>query len=185
MHPRTLIRYAVAALLVAAATAAGTRVYRTRKVPHRTAELPVINVYTLEESTRDESQRTSPRELERDISLVLECWVTASDEKIDDAMDDIAKQVEDAMHADFYLPDPQGEETAADSMLQSTTLEVLEQGDRLLGMAALVYSVTRRDIVPAAPTLDDFLRFRAVYNLGNEVHPNEVAEDTVTVQEVA
>lgn len=180
MHPRQIIREAVAGILDGA-TAAGSRVYRTRKIPHRREELPVINVYTLEESIDPESLNMSPRELQRDITLVLECWVSAADDRVDDTMDALAEQVEAAMHADFYLSD-----TAADSMLQSTSLQVMEEGDRLLGMVALVYSVMRRDVVPAVPDdLEDFLTAGVTHNLGNAVHPDEVAEDVVTVQEVA
>lgn len=180
MHYRQAIRTAVQALLLNA-TDAGERVYRTRKIPHRRAELPAISVYADEESVDDESLSRSPRELQRTVSLVIEGWVSATDDQADDAMDALAEQIEAAMGADFYLG-----ETAADSVLSSTVLTTVEDGDRILGMVALVYDVLYRAVVPAPPaSLDDFTTAGVTYNLGNAVHPDEVAEDVVTVQEVA
>lgn len=172
MHPRKVIRSAVHAILLNA-TAAGTRVYKSRKVPHRKAELPVINIYTLEENIEEDSISMAPRELERNISLVLEGWVAVPDDAPDDAMDDLAEEIETAMHADFYLGD-----TVSDSILQSTVLDIFPDGDRLMGMVALVYSVTKRSIVPTPPdNLDDFERAGVTHNASGAI-----AEDLVTVE---
>lgn len=176
-HQRKLIRQAVRTLLDGA-TAAGARVYATRVLSLRRQELPAISVYTLEESVEGDSVTHAPRELTRGMPLIIEAWVAPGDAAaVDDAMDDIAEEIETAMHADPYLTD-----TAAESVLDSTTLEVVQEGDRLMGLVALTYQVTYRTFAPVAPVLDDLETVHATYNLGNEVHPDEVAQDSIAVE---
>jgi hypothetical protein len=178
-HPRQEIRSAVRAALLGT-TASGERVYTNRKLPHQFRELPAINIYTLEETVVDGGMNMAPRELTREMALVIEGWVAVSDEQPDDAMDALAGEIETAMHADFYFGG-----TAADSILDSTTLEVLDDGDRLMGMVALIYTIKYRTVVPVPPeSLEDFERAGVTYNLGNQVQLDDAAQDLVEVTEV-
>lgn len=177
MHQRKLIRDAVTSILIAAATAAGSKVYPTRVLPFVLPELPVISVYTLDESVDPDSANTAPRELTRTLSVVIEA-MSAPGPDIDDTMDALALEIETAMHADPYLGD-----VCVDSLLASTEIESIEEGDREVGWMALTYSVTYRTEAPDAPTnLDDFNTAYATHNLGNDVHTDEDAEDSITVQ---
>lgn len=177
MHPRKLIRDSVVSIL-SGATVAGTKVYPTRVLPFRLPELPVISVYTVDEVVDAESADTFPRELTRKISLVIEA-MSAPGPNVDDTMDALALEIETAMHADSYLG-----ETCEDSILESTDIESLELGDREVGWIALSYSVTYCANAPdfAVPT-NDLNTVYATHNLGNAVHPDEDAEDSITVQE--
>lgn len=182
-HPRKLIRHAIVAQLIAASTAAGARVTGTRVEPHnRKTGLPAISVYTLREPVdQDQSAQTSPRELTRDVKVEIVGWVAHSDAlPVDDAMDDLAEQIEAAMDGDPYLG---GE--AADSILEETVMQVVEDNgssDPLVGVVALTYSVTYRTS-PAAPAdLADFLSVDAKHRIVGAVEENQ-ARDQFVVQE--
>jgi hypothetical protein len=178
-HQRQVIRHAIRDLLDGVTTA-GTRVYATRVTPFRRNELPVISVYTLEESVTSESVNTFPRELTRELPVIIEGWVAPGDNP-DDSMDALALEIETAMHADPYLD---GE--VAESILDSTAMEVLQKGDRLTGIVALTYQITYHTFAPVAPTdIDDFETVGATYNLGNEVHEDDDAHDVFDVEEDA
>lgn len=178
-HQRKVIRHAVRDALKGKTAAVG-RVFASRVVPLRRTELPAIAVYTLEETVDPESRASAPRELERQMPVVIEGWVTPGD-NADDAMDDLAEQIERVMHADPYLGG-----VVAESILESTSMEVLEDGERLMGLVMLTYAVTYQTQSPEAPSdLDDFVTVDAIYNPGGEVHEDDVAEDMFQVQEVA
>lgn len=176
-HQRQVIRTAIRDLLDGA-TAAGARVYATRMIPLRRAELPSICVYTLEESVTADSLNTAPRELTRELPVVIECRV-APGANVDDAMDAIALEVETAMHADPYLGGACGE-----SILDSTIMEVAVEGDRETGFVALTYQVTYRTFAPEEPDgLDDFNTVGATQNLGGDQAAEDDTHDVFTVQE--
>lgn len=177
-HPRKVIRHAVVDLLTAASTAAGARVFATRVEPIKRTALPTISVYTLGEPVRPGADQTAPRELTRDVKVEIAGWVAHSDSlSVDDAMDDLAEQIEAAMDADPYLGG-----AAGDSVLESTEIEVRDDGERLIGIVALTYSVTYRTSPEAPADLDDFLRAGVTHQIvGAEA--NNTASDLVTVQE--
>ncbi len=168
---RKAIRTGVRSLLLNQ-TEADDRVFQSRVLPHRRHELPVITVYTLEEAVEPESANTGPRELTRDLALVIEAWVEPG-EGVDDRMDDLAQEIEDVMHADPYLGGLVGE-----SVLESVDMELLEAGDREMGLVTMTYAITYRTMAPRAPEdLDDLESVQIIYNLGNAVHPGDQAED--------
>jgi hypothetical protein len=162
-------------------TDAGARVHRTRSLPVRKTPLPAISIYTLEESVTPESIDTAPRELTRELPLLIEGWVRAENaDNADDVMDELAFQIEAAMHADPYLRD-----TAAESILDSTVMEVIEDGDRVMGLIVLTYAVTYRTLAPEAPTnLDEFLTAPTKYRIPGTTDAND-AEDLIDVREAA
>lgn len=174
---RKAIRSAIVALLVSAGTSAGANVFPTRTVPYTALNLTAISVYTLEDNVEDSSASTSPRELTRRLSVVIEGWVDPGS-SVDDAMDDFADEIEVAMHADRYLGG-----ACADSILTSTVMESIEESDRELGWIALTYDVKYYTDAPAAVVdddMDDFVTAHATYKISDDAND---AEDSVTVLE--
>jgi hypothetical protein len=171
-HERQQIREAIAAALVGK-TAAGARVFETRILPLRMPELPAVAVYSLSESSDD--QQTAPRELKRRIDFAVEAAVKQGT-NIDDALDAIALQVETAMDAD-----PTFGGLASDSMLVGTQLDVVEEGDRMMGVAVLRYAVTYYTPERSATSavLDDFETVDVRTSLGGEQAAADQAHDTI------
>jgi hypothetical protein len=115
---------------------------------------------------------------------VIEGWVAATgadDDNVDDTMDELAAEIEAVMHADPYL-----DGTAGDSWLQSTELEVVQQGDRLMGLVVMSYAVTYHSLAPTAPAgLDDFLSVKATHDVAaGELAEDDQAHDEFIVQEL-
>jgi hypothetical protein len=103
-HPRELIRKAVVAILVAANTAAASRVRATRIEPNKKSQLPALAVYTMSEEVNKDNELFEPRELERMLKLEIVGWVAHADSNpADEQMDALAAQVEAAMDANRYL----------------------------------------------------------------------------------
>lgn len=181
-HPRKTIRQAVVALLVSASTGAGGRVHATRVEPLK-RELPAISVYILSETVdADASAGTAPREITRNAKVEITGFVAHTTAiPVDDAMDNLAEEIEAAMDVDPYLGG-----AAGDSILEGTEMEVIEddgRSDPLVGVVTLTYSVTYRTS-PEPPTdADDFLRADVVHQLVGGAEDTEPAEDMVTVQE--
>jgi hypothetical protein len=177
-HQRTLIRRAVVAQFLGQ-TDAGQRVFPTRIVPLRTTELPAISVYTLEDTVSADSSTTGPRTLIRDLPIQIEGWVKAND-NVDDAMDELAFQVETAMHRDQYLGG-----TVGDSILDTTVMEVVEEGGRLLGLVVLTYVATYRTMAPEEPAEPDkFITADTTRMVVGGVPDTEQHRDEVVVQEI-
>ena len=177
MHPRKIIRDAAVALLANAGTAAGKRVTPTRIDPHKRAELPALSVYTLSEQTDAEDADTAPRELWRTLKLEIAGWVAHSAAlPADDALDDLAEQIETAMEADRYLGGAAGE-----SILASTEITIRDDGDPLVGIITLTYDVLYRTSPAAPDNLDDFLRAGATTKLG-DVTVDNAANNVIQVR---
>jgi hypothetical protein len=193
MHPRAVIRAKVVELLSTAVdsvypTAAEERVYPTRTLPYKKGgTLPVVSVYALSEDVTPDSVTTAPRELTRELSLVIEAWVKASVSggvptiNADSAMDTIAAEIEAVMEADPFLDD-----TAAQSILSSTETDLVEVGDTMMGLLIMTYAVTYRTRATddAPPDLDDFLTVGSTTNLSGTQDTDDVSESDFTVQEV-
>ncbi len=171
-HPRQLIREAAREALVGK-TQAAERVYETRIVPWRRLELPAIAIYTLDEEVDPSSASTAPRELTRTVDLAIEAYVKQGD-NVDDALDDIALEIERAMHADETL---RGK--ASDSILASTQLGIVAEGEKTAGVAGLLYRVTYYTYAPEAADvqLDNFATADIRHNPGDSVHQDEEARD--------
>lgn len=131
-HQREVIRKAVVELLKRSNTAAGDSVFPTRVVPWRNVELPGIAVYSLEESSQREHERGP---LDRRVVLAIHAVVRLN-ESVDDALDELALQVEKAMAADQTLGG-----TAMISFLTETVMEVDESTARPVGAVRLSYEV--------------------------------------------
>ena len=175
-HPRKVIRHAVTDAILAAATTAGTRVFPTQKLLYAMRLLPAIAVYTpSEKSTLDD---TAPRELDRKLNLVVEALV-ASVENVDDAMDDIAEEIEAVMDADPYLSC-----LVFQSHLAETEAVSEPDGDRQIGQLTMTYQLSYRSDAFVAPTepVDDLNTVEATYDLEGDQAPLDQNSDLIVVQ---
>lgn len=155
MHERQAIREAVIARLKgtapAWATSARDRVYSSRMAPLRTAQLPAISVYVDSDVVDDLSKNSAPRELKRTVTIAVEGWVPAAgDTPVDDALDELALQIETAMDGDLNLAG-----TAFDSMLTLTEIGIKLDGDRPLACAHLEFAVDYHSPLRVAEPVDD------------------------------
>lgn len=177
LHARKMIRDAVVALLIAADTVAHSNVFPTRKIPFRKHELPAIAVFTSGEHVDEDSQVTAPRELTRQLTVTIGCYVTMGD-RVDDAMDAIALEIETAMHADPYLGGKAG-----DSILRETDFDYVMVGDQEAGLITLTYAVIYRTLAPEPPTgLDEFLSVDATAKPVGSTPTSPVVEDQFNVR---
>ena len=174
-HARKLIRQAVVAQLIAANTAAESRVESTQMVPHRRTVETALGVYTPSE-TVDTETRTAPREEHRETQLIIEGVVVGtSSSAVADALDDLAEEVETALAADDTLGS-----TAEESYLVSTDLEVLEDGAKTVGLLRLTYTARYHQFSPLEVQAPDaFLTGDVKTNLAGVVAPADQAEDIV------
>lgn len=139
-HQRKLIRDAVKAALIAEGTDAGTRVInnRTGVWPIRLLEQgPACSVYAVEEAVIPDSKNTSPKKLSRILTLAIEGAVLAAPAgDVDDAIDELALQIERAMHRDQTFGD-----TCGKSTLTGTLIEITTEGETEIGNVRLAYDV--------------------------------------------
>lgn len=174
-HPRQQIREAVKAALVAASTAAGSRVYESRGIPWGMGELPAISVYSLNEQVDEGSRTTAPRELDRTVNVAVDLVVSVPAQgAVDDVLDALALQVENAMHADRTLGG-----VASDLMLISTEMGTVEGGQRPIAAAQLVYAVQYFTLAPEPSAPENLEAASVTHDLGGEVHPDNQARDQV------
>lgn len=176
-HPRRIIREKVASLLALGATAAGSRVWPSRGRPWLASKVPAIGVYTVEEESP--TSDTSPRSYARTVTVLVELHLDAMDDRLDDAMDDLAKQVEDIL-----LADPTWGGVADDSALMSTTMGFDAKGEKERGMVLMVweadYTTRPQEADPA--TLDDFVTAHVDWDLRpHDPDADADATDTVTL----
>lgn len=179
-HPRKLIRHAVVALLAAANTAAGARVQGTRVEPHKQSQLPALSVYTLADPVNEDA--STQTEDAHEVQLEIAGWVAHADSyPVDDAMDDLAEQVENAMRLSPFLG------TAARMVrFLGTTMRVVEddgRSDPLVGIVTLTFVVEYRSSKVADDPLDDFLQVDAKHTVTGGVVDTPTAEDLFNVQE--
>ena len=138
VHERKLIRDAVVDALLARSVVATGHVFKGRRTPLRRDELPGINVYTESESADD--QETAPRELTREMTLILEGFVSLAGDEVEDldsTLDALALAIEFAMDGDEDL-----QEVVGDIVLASTELGEAVDGNRPVGVVRLEYKVT-------------------------------------------
>src|SRR5262245_29763898 len=174
-HQREIVRKAVRDALIDR-TDAKRRVTTTRVIPYRKTDCPAITVYTLTESV-SEAENTAPRELTRELDVEIVGWVSEGPQ-MDDALDDLALQIETAIHADPTLGG-----AAGDMVMQSTEASVSKDGDCLLGLITLKYTATYRTMAPEADdSLPDFLTADVLYDVGVPETGQE-AEDLIKVRE--
>ena len=179
-HPRKLIRKAVVALLVDAGTAAESRVSSSRAAAFKANELPAIAVYIEEDPVDADSVQTAPRELKHDPEVIVECYVRHSDAySVDDAMDDLAEQVEAVFDENRYLNGTVGES----ALVKTERGRADPPTEPLIGIVRLTYAVTYRKDVGAGVANDDFKTVDAKYTPTGGVSDTPVIAVQFTVQE--
>jgi hypothetical protein len=174
LHPRQQLRHAAVAALLDK-TAAGARVYRMRVAPNKTGKLPSLSVYTPGEDVDTEaSMESAPRELERVIELVVDAIVEAGPEDVDDAIDALCLEVENALHADPTLGG-----VVADLILSRTDSDAFGEGGKTIGLAKLTFRVEHNGPAAPSPDLSGFTHADVRYNPRGTVHPDDQAHDVV------
>lgn len=170
MNGRAAIRTAARSLIVAAATAAGSRVYTNRTEPMEQAPtelgggiaLPAVLLYTPSEES--EIFDESPRRYRRRLTLRAECVrrISADTAAIDDELDTFAGQVERAL-----LTDPTLGNAVDDCELTGTDTTINDEGQALIGAAVLTFRVSyyTEEPEPLAPSLDDLVEIRTEIDL--------------------
>jgi len=184
LHPREVITQKVVEILKAANTAAGQAVYPNRALPLTAKKLPAILVYSLAEKVDPESRVGGPRELSRELDLVIDGLVLAADldEEVDTTLNALALQIETAMHADSSLGG-----LVDDSILSETGIEFDPDGEHLAGVVSLSYSVLYRSLaITPDDDLDDFLvaNVKIPHTGATEDSLPPYSEDNVVVQEI-
>lgn len=137
-HVRRQIRERVGTTLGSLATTS-TRVYQSRMVSLPDTLLPALCIYTLSEAVAAEHGDV-PRSQMRELRLVVEAYARAAAD-LDDTLDQIAVEVEEAMAGDRDLGGLAFETDlqAVEILLAKTQDE--EGGDRQIGVARFTYGV--------------------------------------------
>jgi hypothetical protein len=172
-HQRQVIREAVVAQLKGR-TSAEDRVFKSREIPLKRCELPAICVYTLEETVDQDSRQSSPRRLSRPLQVAVELVVENS-EDVDDVIDALALEVEDALEADPFFGS-----SCVDSMLASTQIGIDVTGAKPVGRALMAYAVLYETTATAA-TLDDLTKVHTETSLGGQQAPGDRAVDEIPI----
>jgi hypothetical protein len=135
-HVRRRIRQAVATRLTNLATT-GTRVFISRVYPLAESKLPGILIYTPQESSQVDSI-TKPRGLARGVNVVVE-GVVESTGALDDDLDQIAVEVEQALGADPSLGG-----LVKDTRLSGTQIMHAGDGKKPVGAIRMTFEVIYR-----------------------------------------
>ena len=133
-HIRKTIREHVVTTITSLSTT-GSNVYETRYFPLQTGNLPALIVYTLDETVEDYTIGQNTRTQLRSLNLIIEahCRGTAN---IDDTLDTIAEEVEEAMVTDITRGG-----NAKDTKLVSTEVD-FDTASQKTGLMRLTYLIT-------------------------------------------
>ena len=133
-HVRKAIREHVVTTITSLATT-GSNVYETRYFPLQTGNLPALIVYTLDETVEDYTIWQNTRTQLRSLNLIIEahCRGTAN---IDDTLDTIAEEVEEAMVTDISRGG-----NAKDTKLVSTEVD-FDTASQKTGLMRLTYLIS-------------------------------------------
>jgi len=133
-HVRKSIREHVVTTVTSLSTT-GSNVYETRYFPLQTGNLPALIVYTLDETVEDYTIGQNTRTQLRSLNLIIEahCRGTAN---IDDTLDTIAEEVEEAMVTDITRGG-----NAKDTKLVSTEVD-FDTASQKTGLMRLTYLIT-------------------------------------------
>ncbi len=123
----------------------GSNVYETRYFPLQTGNLPALIVYTLDETIEDYTIGQNTRTQYRSLNLIIEahCRGTAN---IDDTLDTIAEEVEEAMVTDISRGG-----NAKDTKLVSTEVE-FDTASQKTGLMRLTYLISYSTVENAVQT---------------------------------
>ena len=132
-HARTQIRNAIFGILDTAI--ANITIQKSRIYPIGSGKLPAILIYTRQENLQD-SSLSKPRTQFRNLSLVIEVIAKANND-LDQTLDDLAVQIEEALFVDTSLGG-----LVKDTILQTTDIQYLDEGDKPHGVMVMTYTIT-------------------------------------------
>ena len=157
VHERKQIRDKIKALLLGAATQAGSNVYTNRMLSFFESELPSLNVLTFSESS--EIRNNTPQIIERNLDVHVEIRAEDND-LVDDTLDEISEEVENAIGIDFFTNNPYFNlDFIEDIYLKMTTGEVeAMDGRQQIGKQTLIYSLKYISEQPKASPLKDDIK---------------------------
>ena len=143
-HVRKAIREHVVTTITSLSTT-GSNVYETRYFPLQTGNLPALIVYTLDETVEDYTLGQNTRTQFRALNLIIEahCRGTAN---IDDTLDTIAEEVEEAMVTDITRGG-----NAKDTKLDSTEVD-FDTASQNTGLMRLTYLISYNTVENAVQT---------------------------------
>ena len=143
-HVRKAIREHVVTTITSLSTT-GSNVYETRYFPLQTGNLPALIVYTLDETIEDYTIGQNTRTQLRSLNLIIEahCRGTAN---IDDTLDTIAEEVEEAMVTDITRGG-----NAKDTKLVSTEVD-FDTASQKTGLMRLTYLISYNTVENAVQT---------------------------------
>jgi len=143
-HVRKAIREHVVTTITSLSTT-GSNVYETRYFPLQTGNLPALIVYTLDETVEDYTIGQNTRTQLRSLNLIIEahCRGTAN---IDDTLDTIAEEVEEAMVTDISRGG-----NAKDTKLVSTEVD-FDTASQKTGLMRLTYLISYNTVENAVQT---------------------------------
>lgn len=132
IHSRQFIREQAVTDLTGL-TETGSNVFKSRVYPLKSASLPGLCVYTIEEDS--EPQAMGGRSI-RSLEFAIDIHVQGKEGEIDDALDAVAVEVEAALENDRKFDD-----FALNSYLQSTEIEYNKEGKKPVGVMKMRYIV--------------------------------------------
>tara|TARA_B100000214_G_scaffold306539_1_gene237605 strand:+ start:659 stop:1102 length:444 start_codon:yes stop_codon:yes gene_type:complete len=133
-HIRKTIRENIVTTITGLSTT-GSNVYETRYFPLETGNLPALIVYSNEESVENYTLGAGSRSMERTLNVTIEAHCRGTS-NIDDTLDTIAEEVEEAMCTDVSRGG-----NANDTKLQLTEYE-FDAGSQKTGMARFTYAIS-------------------------------------------
>jgi len=142
-HIRKTIRENIGTALTGLSTT-GTSVFESRTFPLNFSALPALLIYTKDEEVIDFSLKT-PRTQLRQLQVVIEAHVKGTS-NIDDTIDTIAEEVEEAMVTDVSRGGH-----AKDTRLVSTEIE-FEEATSKVGLAIFTYVIEYATVENAVQT---------------------------------
>ena len=163
-------------------TDAGSNVIVSRAIPSWSENLPQLNVYSADEPVSEFHQ--SPKTYKREYAFNVECTVAAgSKESLDDLLDVIVEQVEQAIEIDDSLG-----KLVDFCNLANVNYSGEPDGDALIGSAILTYQAVflQEAIGPEEASYKDLKGIDVVYNLSGleeNGEPVKDAEDTINFNE--
>lgn len=134
-HVRKQIRDKVETLLTGLSTT-GSRVYSTRLYRTESANLPCLLIYTKSENVAIDS--LYPLKYERQLEVIVD-GVAAATSNLDDTLDAISLEVEEALAANHTL-----DGLAKDTILTGSEIEFNADGEKPIGTIRLIFNVTYR-----------------------------------------
>jgi hypothetical protein len=136
-------------VLIAGATQAGSRVFSSRSEPITDEEKPALVVWTRRENARELG--SAPLEYEEEVVTTIELFMkaSASDDPIDDQVDDFAQEIKDVL-----FPNPTLNGKADRGRYRSTDYDQDPDGERITGAAVMAWSYFYHEdaIEDAAPS---------------------------------